>query len=75
MSRGKVVYFNDQTQFGIIQKYNGGGVLVESGALRESGLTTLFEGQRLSFKIVNHNRVAKAVKLLPLLSQEKEKVD
>ena len=56
MSRGKVVYFNDQTQFGIIQKYNGGGVLVESGALRESGLTTLFEGQRLSFEIVNHNQ-------------------
>ena len=53
MPIGTVKFFNAQKGFGFIAPEDGGAdVFVHVSAIEQAGLTTLREGQRLSFDIV-----------------------
>jgi CspA family cold shock protein len=51
MSQGTVIFFNNQTGFGIIAEDKGFKVFVHRSALQTEGFTTLQEGQRVWFDI------------------------
>jgi CspA family cold shock protein len=52
MQTGTVKWFNGQKGFGFIQPENGGAdVFVHISALERAGMTTLHEGQKLSFEL------------------------
>ena len=53
MNKGTVKWFNSQKGFGFIQPANGGqDVFVHISAVERAGMTTLNEGQNVSFDIV-----------------------
>ena len=53
MSKGTVKWFNNQKGFGFIQPDDGGkDVFVHISAVERSGMSTLNEGQRVSFDVV-----------------------
>ena len=52
MSTGTVKFYNEQRGFGFIQPSDGGkDVFVHITAVKEAGLMTLNEGQKLSFEL------------------------
>jgi CspA family cold shock protein len=52
MPVGTVEWFNPQKGFGFIQQESGGAdVFVHISAVEQAGLTTLNEGQRVSFDL------------------------
>ncbi len=54
MAQGTVKWFNAQKGFGFIQPDNGGAdVFVHISAVEKAGLSTLNEGQKVSFEIEN----------------------
>ena len=54
MASGTVKWFNSTKGFGFIQPDNGGkDVFVHISAVERAGLSTLTEGQSISFDIVN----------------------
>jgi CspA family cold shock protein len=54
MAQGTVKWFNAQKGFGFIQPSNGGkDVFVHISAVERAGLSTLTEGQSISYDIVN----------------------
>jgi CspA family cold shock protein len=54
MANGTVKWFNAQKGFGFIQQDGGGkDVFVHISALERAGLSTLNEGQAISFDVVN----------------------
>jgi cold shock protein len=54
MATGTVKWFNAQKGFGFIQPGNGGkDVFVHISAVERAGLSTLNEGQNVSFDVVN----------------------
>jgi CspA family cold shock protein len=54
MPTGTVKWFNAQKGFGFIQPSDGGkDVFVHISAVEKAGLSTLREGQAVSFEIVN----------------------
>lgn len=54
MAQGTVKWFNAQKGFGFIQPDNGGAdVFVHISQVEKAGLTTLNEGQKISFEIEN----------------------
>lgn len=60
MTVGKVKFFNDQKGFGFISPDDGSpDVFVHISAVERAGMTTLNEGQRLSFDVVNDPRKGK----------------
>jgi CspA family cold shock protein len=57
MHTGTVKWFNAQKGFGFIQPTDGGNdVFVHVSALERAGISTLAEGQKLSFEIMADNR-------------------
>jgi cold shock protein len=53
VATGTVKFFNIQKGFGFIQPEGGGGdVFVHISAVERAGMSTLNEGQRLSYEIV-----------------------
>jgi CspA family cold shock protein len=61
MSTGTVKWFNNQKGFGFIQPENGGkDVFVHISAVERAGMTTLNEGQKLSYEIVENRRTGKS---------------
>jgi len=53
MNKGTVKWFNSQKGFGFIQPENGDNdVFVHISAVERAGLSTLNEGQKVSFEIV-----------------------
>ncbi|MGV3278297.1 cold-shock protein [Rickettsiales bacterium LUAb2] len=51
MADGKVKWFDNKKRFGFIQPNSGGGdVFVHMSAVEEAGLTTLSEGQSVSYE-------------------------
>lgn len=55
MTNGKVKWFNPEKGFGFIQPEDGSSdVFVHITAVQAAGLSTLNEGQSVSFEIVNH---------------------
>jgi CspA family cold shock protein len=61
MNMGTVKWFNSQKGFGFIQPEDGGkDVFVHISAVERAGMTTLNEGQKLSFEIVSDRRTGKS---------------
>ena len=61
MNKGIVKWFNNQKGFGFIQPTNGGSdVFVHISAVERAGMSTLTEGQNVSFDIVADRRTGKS---------------
>ena len=61
MSTGTVKWFNSQKGFGFIQLEAGGNdVFVHISAVERAGMTSLSEGQKVSFEIVADRRTGKS---------------
>ena len=60
VNTGTVKWFNSQKGFGFIQPDNGGNdVFVHISAVERAGMSTLNEGQNVSFDIVADRRTGK----------------
>ena len=60
MATGTVKWFNGQKGFGFIQPEGGGNdVFVHISAVERAGLTTLNEGQKVSFELERDPRSGK----------------
>ena len=60
MNKGTVKWFNNQKGYGFIQVENGKDVFVHISAVERAGLSTLNEGQKVSFDIVADRRNGKS---------------
>ncbi|MCK0207113.1 cold-shock protein [Starkeya koreensis] len=61
MAIGTVKWFNGQKGFGFIQPDNGGpDVFVHISAVERAGLSTLNEGQKISYEIETDRRSGKS---------------
>ena len=60
MNKGTVKWFNNQKGFGFIQVENGKDVFVHISAVERAGMSTLNEGQKVSFDIVADRRNGKS---------------
>ncbi|BAC49860.1 cold shock protein [Bradyrhizobium diazoefficiens USDA 110] len=61
MNTGTVKWFNGQKGFGFIQPDQGGqDVFVHISAVERAGMSTLNEGQKVSFEIVADRRTGKS---------------
>ena len=61
MNTGTVKWFNNQKGFGFIQPANGGNdVFVHISSVERAGMSTLNEGQKVSFDIVADRRTGKS---------------
>jgi CspA family cold shock protein len=61
MSKGTVKWFNGQKGFGFIQPDDGGqDVFVHISAVERAGMSTLNEGQKVSFEVVADRRTGKS---------------
>ncbi len=52
MAEGTVKWFNEQKGFGFIESDEGGDVFVHFSAISMSGFKVLYEGDRVSFEVV-----------------------
>ncbi len=60
MEKGTVKFFNEQKGYGFIQPDNGGkDVFVHVTAVQRAGLTSLAEGQKVSFETGEDRRTGK----------------
>lgn len=61
MNTGIVKWFNNQKGFGFIQPEDGGkDVFVHISAVERAGMSTLDEGQKVSFDVVADRRTGKS---------------
>jgi CspA family cold shock protein len=61
MSTGIVKWFNNQKGFGFIQPEDGGkDVFIHISAVERAGMSTLNEGQKLSYDLVADRRTGKS---------------
>lgn len=60
MQEGTVKWFNEEKGYGFIQQENGADVFVHYSDITMEGFKTLFEGDHVSFELVDHGRGAKA---------------
>ena len=61
MTTGTVKWFNGQKGFGFIQPDEGGqDVFVHISAVERDGMSTLNEGQKVSFEVVADRRTGKS---------------
>ena len=61
MNKGTVKWFNSQKGFGFIQPDNGDkDVFVHISAVERAGMSTLNEGQKLTFDVVADRRSGKS---------------
>jgi CspA family cold shock protein len=61
MNKGTVKWFNSQKGFGFIQPANGGqDVFAHISAVERAGMSSLNEGQNVSFDIVADRRTGKS---------------
>jgi CspA family cold shock protein len=64
METGKVKWFNPTKGYGFIQSEKGGSdVFVHISALESQGLSTLNEGQRVSYELSQSNGKTSAVNI------------
>ena len=61
MNKGTVKWFNNQKGFGFIQPDAGGkDIFVHISAVERAGLSTLNEGQKISFEVVADRQTGKS---------------
>ena len=61
MNKGTVKWFNNQKGFGFIQPEDGGkDIFVHISAVERAGLSTLNEGQVVSFEVIADRRTGKS---------------
>jgi CspA family cold shock protein len=61
MNKGTVKWFNNQKGFGFIQPEAGGkDIFVHISAVERAGLSTLNEGQKVSFEVIADHRTGKS---------------
>ena len=61
MNKRTVKWFNNQKGFGFIQPDSGGNdVFVHISAVERAGLSTLNEGQKISFEVVASRKTGKS---------------
>jgi len=61
MSTGTVKWFNPQKGFGFIQPSDGGkDVFVHISAVEQAGMSTLNEGQQVSYELIDDRRSGKS---------------
>ena len=61
MNKGTVKWFNNQKGFGFIQPEAGGkDIFVHISAVERAGLSTLNEGQMVSFEVVADRRTGRS---------------
>ena len=61
MNKGIVKWFNSQKGFGFIQSADGGpDIFVHISALERAGMSTLNEGQNVTFDVVQDRRNGKS---------------
>ena len=60
MNKGTVKWFNNQKGYGFIQVENGKDVFVHISAVERAGMSTLNEGQKVSFDVVADRRNGKS---------------
>jgi cold shock protein len=61
MTKGTVKWFNSQKGFGFIQPDDGGNdVFVHISAVERGGMSSLNEGQKVSFEVVADRRTGKS---------------
>jgi CspA family cold shock protein len=61
MSKGTVKWFNNQKGFGFIEPEDGSkDVFVHISAVERAGLSTLNEGQKVSFEVVANRKTGKS---------------
>jgi len=60
VNKGTVKWFNNQKGYGFIQVENGKDVFVHISAVERAGMSTLNEGQKVSFDIVADRRNGKS---------------
>jgi cold shock protein len=61
MNTGTVKWFNSQNGFGFIEQEGGGqDVFVHISAVERAGMSTLNEGQKVSFDVVADRRTGKS---------------
>jgi cold shock protein len=61
MNTGTVKFFNASKGFGFIEQHDGQpDVFVHISAVERAGMTTLVEGQKVSFEIKRDNRSGKS---------------
>jgi CspA family cold shock protein len=61
VNKGTVKWFNNQKGFGFIQPETGGtDVFVHISAVERAGMSTLNEGQKISFDVVADRRTGKS---------------
>lgn len=61
MATGTVKWFNSAKGFGFIQPDSGGAdVFVHISAVERAGMSSLAEGQKISFEIVQDRRTGKS---------------
>ena len=63
MNNGTVKWFNADKGFGFFERDNGNDVFVHYSALEKSGISSLSEGQKLSYEIEENNGKFSAVNL------------
>ena len=67
MATGIVKWFNPTKGFGFIQPEQGGAdVFVHISAVDQAGISSLNEGQRLSYELITEKGKTSASKLQPL---------
>ena len=60
MSTGTVKWFNPQKGFGFIQGEDGKDVFVHISAVERAGMSTLNEGQKVTFELVANRKTGKS---------------
>ncbi|MBX9841638.1 MAG: cold-shock protein [Xanthobacteraceae bacterium] len=61
MSTGTVKWFNNQKGFGFIQPSDGSkDVFVHISAVEQAGMSTLNEGQQISYEVIADRRTGKS---------------
>lgn len=64
--KGTVKWFNETKGFGFIQQESGPDVFAHFKEISSSGFKTLFEGQRVSFSVVEGQKGPNAINIVAL---------